>query len=87
MTMFNKAKILKNKQFKKIIAHIEEHLGEFQTGLLIAILADSIDNLSSDGVDHIIRNIEITYNDIFSYKADINKEIEETIERLTAKEG
>lgn len=67
-----KAKVLKNKQFKKIIAHIEAHIGDFATGMLVAILADSLDHLCADGQDHSIRNMEIIYNDFFSYKKEFS---------------
>ena len=65
-------KLTKNKAFISIIDHIVAKVGEEATGGLIAILADSLDNLTkgSEVKSRNIRCIEIKYNNFFTTKFD-----------------
>lgn len=69
-----KPKIIKNKDFLRVLQHIEDKIDTNGTGALISVLADSLDNLTKDGHDINIRSIEITYNDFFSYKQTFSEE-------------
>ena len=69
-TSIMKKTIIKDKDFKRIINHIEEKIGGYSTGALIAILSDSLDNLTKGVESRNIRSIEIKFNDYYSTKFD-----------------
>ena len=69
-----KTKLVKDKAIIKIIEHIEAKVGSEATGVLIAILADSLDNLTKgESESRNIRCMEIKYNDYFTTKYDFEK--------------
>lgn len=66
-----KSEVLKDKGIKVMLTHLEQIVGAFGTGKLIAIMCDSLANFvkgSEQGRD--MRTIEIKYNDYFSTKYD-----------------
>lgn len=69
-----KPKIIKNKDFLRVLQHIEDKIDINGAGALISVLADSLDNLTKDGHDINIRSIEIIYNDFFSYKQTFSED-------------
>ena len=69
-----KTKLIKDKAFINIVQHIEAKVGAEATGALIAILADSLDNLTKGELEsRNIRCMEIKYNDYFTTKYDFEK--------------
>lgn len=69
-----KPKIIKDKDFLRVLQHIEDKIDTTGTGALISVLADSLDELTKDGHDVNIRSIEIIYNDFFSHKQTFSEE-------------
>ena len=65
--------VIRDKPFKEMIKHIETKIGKNGTGILIGVLADSLDNLTKDVESRTIRTIEIKYNDFYSTKFDFDK--------------
>ena len=43
-----KPKIIKDKDFLRVLQHIEDKIDTNGTGALISVLADSLDNLTKD---------------------------------------
>lgn len=66
--------VIMNKKVKELYKHLEEMLGEWNAGLILAIACDAFDNFvegSEDGRD--LRTIEFKFNDFFSTKYDFKK--------------
>lgn len=59
-----------NKMFNKL----EDMLGEYNAGMLIAIMCDLLNEFVKDVEQREMRTIEITLNDYFSAKYDFEKE-------------
>ena len=70
-TRRNKAQ---NQHLKHMIHHIDKKVGEQTTGFILALICQSLDDLSRDG-DKEIRNMEIGFNNNFySTKYDFESE-------------
>lgn len=69
-----KPKIIKDKDFLRVLQHIEDKIDTNGTGALISVLADSLDELTKDGHDINIRSIEIIYNDFFSHRQTFSED-------------
>lgn len=71
--MMKKPKLIKDKRFLTVLSFIENSLGPVDAGILISILADSLNNLVKDAPERNIRTISIKYNDYFETIFDCDK--------------
>ena len=72
MTIFQRIRL--NSKRKKIIKALEGMVGKYNSGLLISILCDGLNNFVSGVGARDMRTIEVKINDYFSLKYDFNKE-------------
>lgn len=68
-----KPKLIKDKDFLRMLNFLEGSLGSDYAGLLLSIVADSITNLVNGVKERNVRTVEIKYNDYFSTKYDFDK--------------
>ena len=57
----------------EMFEHLKERLGEYNAGLLLAILCDLLDEFTKDVESRELRTIELVLNDFFSAKYDFDK--------------
>lgn len=66
------------RKYKKEIEHLLGILvamvGEYNTGLLLSILCDNLDNFVKGADSRNMRTIELIFNDFYSLKYDFEKE-------------
>lgn len=63
-----------NKAAKKIYRAFEEMLGEYNAGLIVAIICDLLQECCGDRESFNMRSIEIKVNDYFTARHDFDEE-------------